>query len=71
MKYSEENLRDKTILITGGAGFIGANLAFYFQKNHPEAKIVVFDRFRSEKPSLMATSRVSATSKTSSASKEK
>ena len=47
MKYSEENLNNKTILITGGAGFIGANLAFYFQENHPEAKIVVFDRFRS------------------------
>ncbi len=47
MKYSEENLENKTILITGGAGFIGANLAFYFQENHPGCKIVVFDTFRS------------------------
>ena len=39
---------NKTILITGGAGFIGSNLAFYFQKNFPNSKVVVFDCFRSE-----------------------
>ncbi len=38
----------KTILITGGAGFIGSNLAFYFQENFPDAKVVVFDKFRDE-----------------------
>ncbi len=47
MKYTDMNLNDKTILITGGAGFIGANLAFHFQENYPNAKIVVFDLFRS------------------------
>ena len=36
----------KTVLITGGAGFIGSNLAFYFQENFPDAKVVVFDLFR-------------------------
>ncbi len=36
----------KTILITGGAGFIGSNLAFWFQENFPDAKVVVFDLFR-------------------------
>jgi len=38
----------KTILITGGAGFIGSNLAFYFQNNYPKCKLVVFDCFRNE-----------------------
>ncbi len=47
MKYTEEDLSGKTILITGGAGFIGSNLAFYFQENHPDTKVVVFDSFRS------------------------
>ena len=40
-------IRNKKIFITGGAGFIGANLAFYFQENYPDAKVVIFDLFRS------------------------
>jgi len=47
MKYSEYDFNNKTILITGAAGFIGSNLAFYFQENYPEATIVAFDMFRS------------------------
>jgi len=47
MRYIDDELRNKTILITGGAGFIGSNLALYFQKNYPEAKVVVLDSFRS------------------------
>ncbi|MDR0665601.1 MAG: ADP-glyceromanno-heptose 6-epimerase [Helicobacteraceae bacterium] len=45
MKYSDIDLNDKTILITGGAGFIGSNLAFHIQDNYPSARVVVFDAF--------------------------
>ncbi|UAJ14205.1 ADP-glyceromanno-heptose 6-epimerase [Aquirufa lenticrescens] len=38
-------MKTKKILITGGAGFIGSNIAFEIQKRFPEYKIVIFDKF--------------------------
>ena len=49
MKYSKTNFNEKTVLITGGAGFIGSNIAFYLQENYPRCNIVIFDCFRNEK----------------------
>jgi ADP-L-glycero-D-manno-heptose 6-epimerase len=42
------NFNNKNILITGGAGFIGSNIAFYLQEKFPLSNIVIFDCFRSE-----------------------
>ena len=36
MKYN-------TLLITGGAGFIGSNLAHYFKNNYPKLKVFALD----------------------------
>ena len=33
-----------TILVTGGAGFIGSNFIFYTLERHPEDRIVCIDK---------------------------
>ena len=48
MTHNKIDFNNKTVLITGGAGFIGSNLAFYFQENYIDCHIVVFDCFRNE-----------------------
>src|SRR4051812_33185532 len=34
------------ILITGGAGFVGSNLALAFKRDRPSASVVAFDNLR-------------------------
>ena len=34
----------KNVLVTGAAGFIGANFAEYFVNKHPDYKVVVVDK---------------------------
>ncbi len=36
-------MKEKTILVTGGAGFIGSNFIHYWMKNHPDYKIINLD----------------------------
>jgi ADP-L-glycero-D-manno-heptose 6-epimerase len=45
MQYTDFDFNNKTILITGGAGFIGSNIAFHIQEHYPNSRIVLFDAF--------------------------
>ena len=38
------NLGMKNILVTGGAGFIGANFVIYMLEKHPDLNVVVYDK---------------------------
>jgi len=35
--------RERSLLVTGGAGFIGANFVYYWRQQHPEDQLVVLD----------------------------
>lgn len=39
-------MRYKNILITGGAGFVGSNLALRFKETYPEVSVVAFDNLK-------------------------
>ena len=60
MSYTDTDFNSKKILITGGAGFIGSNLAFYFQENYPNARVVVFDRLETKRHFPMVISKALA-----------
>jgi len=44
----------KRLLVTGGAGFIGANFVHYWMRTHPEDHLVVLDAltYAGNEPSL-------------------
>lgn len=40
---SEHSHPTQTLLVTGGAGFIGSNFCYYWHQQHPDDKIVILD----------------------------
>jgi dTDP-glucose 4,6-dehydratase len=40
----ERNIQDKTLLVTGGAGFIGSNFIHYMLRRHPSCRIINLDK---------------------------
>jgi len=37
-------MSNRTILMTGGAGFVGHHMVEHFHKNMPDAKIIIMDK---------------------------
>ncbi len=44
MRLTERNLEGKTLLVTGGAGFIGSNLIHFLLRTYGEIKIINLDK---------------------------
>jgi len=44
MAEEERKFENKTLLVTGGAGFIGSNFIHYMLDNHPSSKIINLDK---------------------------
>ncbi len=42
-KAKSTNMRQKRLLVTGGAGFIGSNFVHNWMKNYPDTRLVVLD----------------------------
>ena len=40
---SPSSAAPRTLLVTGGAGFIGANFVHYWLRTHPADRVIVFD----------------------------
>ena len=45
MQIKNLELDNKDILITGGAGFVGSNIAITIQNCFPSARVVIFDKY--------------------------
>ncbi len=37
-------MRIRTIIVTGGAGFIGSNFIFYMKRKHPDYRLICLDK---------------------------
>ena len=52
MRIKQMNLKNKKILVTGAAGFIGSNICLHLQENYNDCQIVAIDSFETNKKFL-------------------